>query len=394
MTTSKDILLVSDGHGEAAISGYVADAIRSRDPGIAVEHLPLVGSASDLGWPPTVGPKRAMPSGGLVTNWNVRNFARDVQAGLVGLLFQQHQFLRAQRERTALVAVGDVFCLWMCLASRRPTVFVATAKSDYVSPHSRIERRIMAKANQTFARDAMTARSLQRHGISARYAGNLMMDGVMPSGVDLGVNGDAVRLGVLPGSRGDAPQVCAAMYVRLTVASRMLEPHDQQVQAFFSVAPGVDRVQVLESLQAAGATISQPSLEGAVIARSRQSNLELVLVANAFGDVLAASQIVLGQAGTANEQAAGFGRPVIAALEPGETAQKMQWYRMRQKRLLGDALLVVPSKPELFAQAVVDLLGDPVRQAAMSQAGKERMGSAGGSGAVADSVLTLTKNGE
>jgi uncharacterized protein (TIGR03492 family) len=393
MTDLANVLIVSNGHGEAAISGYIAEAIRARNARASVEHLPLVGSASDLGWPPTVGPTRAMPSGGLVTNWNVRNFAGDVRAGLLRLFAEQHRFLRKQAKRGVVVAVGDVFCLWMSLASRRPVVFVATAKSDYVSPHSAIERRIMRKAAAAFVRDPMTARSLQHHRVPARYAGNLMMDGIIPSGVDLGVDGSAVRLGVLPGSRADAPRVCAAMYARVLAVSRLLRPRNRQVQAFFSIAPGVDPAQVIESLRSAGAVIHETARDATVIGRSNDDSLEMVMAANAFGDVLAASQIILGQAGTANEQAAGFGRPVIAALEPGETAERMQWYRMRQKRLLGDALLVVPPQPDAFAREVVALMDDSERQAAMSRAGKERMGAAGGSAAVADSVLTLTKSG-
>ena len=45
-----------------------------------------------------VGPRAAMPSGGLIAMGNVRNIARDVRAGLLGLTLAQRRFL-AQRAR-------------------------------------------------------------------------------------------------------------------------------------------------------------------------------------------------------------------------------------------------------------------------------------------------------
>ena len=221
-----------------------------------------------------------------------------------------------------------------------------------------------------------------------------MMDGVAPTGVDLGASADAVRLAVLPGSRADAPTVAAEMFERVSAIARLLQAGRQRIQAFVSVAPGVDPHVVVTALRERGAQL--PSVRGGpgVVSRVAADSLELVIVWGCFGDVLAASQVALGQAGTANEQAAGFGLPVVAALEPGETPAKMQWYRMRQKRLLGEALLVLPSKPQLFAKEVVALLDDPRRQAAMAEAGKQRMGKPGGAAAVADALAAIGSQDE
>src|SRR5579872_7558291 len=40
-TVKPDILLVSNGYGEAAIAGYIAHAIAARAPAATVEHFPL-----------------------------------------------------------------------------------------------------------------------------------------------------------------------------------------------------------------------------------------------------------------------------------------------------------------------------------------------------------------
>jgi uncharacterized protein (TIGR03492 family) len=124
----------------------------------------------------------------------------------------------------------------------------------------------------------------------------------------------------------------------------------------------------------------------------RAGAARLVAWTGTLGALLRASILVLGQAGTANEQAAAFGIPVVALAEshsqanPGGTSPR-DWYRMRQQRLLGDALLLVPSAPDLAAPAVAELLDDPVRLARMGAAGRERMGPPGGVAAVARAIL-------
>jgi uncharacterized protein (TIGR03492 family) len=387
-----DILLVSNGFGEFAIATYIAQAIRALAPAARIEHLPLVGRAPDGAWPPPVGPQREMPSGGLVTYWNVRNLMADLSAGLGGLTVRQYGFLRRQRRRDVVIAVGDVYCLSLCLlAARRPTVFVATAKSDHVAPHSALERAIARRAAVTFARDAATARSLGAAGVRARYAGNVMMDGLRKAGLDLGVRDGALVIAVLPGSRADAPQAAADMVRRLEPIAQIMSERGRAVQAFFSIAPSVDAASVAAAMRAAGIALTEPAPGEGVIARGLRRDLDVALVRGAFGDLLESAEIVLGQAGTANEQAAGYGRPVVAAAQPGEAPDKMHWYRMRQKRLLEDALLVLPAEPASFARDVIRLIDDPQRMRHMADVGRERMGSPGAAAQVAAQALAIAQ---
>ncbi|MBV8366462.1 MAG: hypothetical protein JO194_08160 [Candidatus Eremiobacteraeota bacterium] len=377
------ILLVSNGYGEAAIAGYIAHALRARDATAQVDHFPLVGRDSN-----GVGPQADMPSGGLIAYWNAGNIARDVRAGLVGLTLRQFAFLRAQRGRDAVVAVGDIYCLASALTfARRPTIFVATAKSEYVSGHSAFEAAIARRAALVFARDDATARALAARGVRARYAGNLMMDGVAPGAANLQARSDALRVAVLPGSRADAPANAAAAVRRLALLADAVSAQD--VQAFISVAPGAQRAPLIAAVErAAGAQLEPRAAPPGVIAQARRARLEIDVVAGAFGDILASSTIAFGQAGTANEQAAGSGLPVIASGTPG----RVGWYRMRQQRLLGDALLVLPDDDRAFVAGVVRLLADPARMQAMAQAGRSRMGAAGASDAVAEAVLALASH--
>ena len=384
-----DILLVSNGYGEAAIAGYLARAIRERAPNARVEHFPMVGDVAafspDL---PTVGPRASMPSGGLVAYWNVRNWLRDMRAGLLGLTLRQFAYLKRQRNRSVVVAVGDIYCCAACvLFARRPTIFVATAKSELVAGHSALERAIARSAAEVFTRDEATAAALAAAGVHARYAGNLMMDGIESATKNGGlpVIAGAVHVGVLPGSRGDAPENAATAIRRLRIVAEKLAP--KRVQALVSLAPSVSGPQLIAACVRNGAVLA-PSTEPGIAAAGQAGPLDVLVVAGRFGELLRASDIVLGQAGTGNEQAAGLGLPVIAST-PGGDAARVGWYRMRQQRLLGGALAVLPDEDDAFAQGVLDLLADRPRMESMAAQGRMRMGGPGGAAAVAQAVLDL-----
>lgn len=397
------VLLVSNGYGEMAIAGYIAREIRAAQPDARVEHLPLVGTpAADAGMT-AVGPRADMPSGGLIAFWNLRNIARDVGAGLFGLTLAQFAFLRGRRD-DVLIAVGDVYCLAACLVfGRRPTIFVATAKSQYVARHSAFETFIARRARAVFARDQATASALASRGVRASFAGNVMMDGLTSSGIELPAASNAVRIGVLPGSRADAPDNAAAAARRLVKISAMLALRGSRAQAYVSLAPTVALDDLLAGLRRGGIDAEPTGAEYGVVAgtsqRARESSGEppvaAAVVRGAFGDLLRASEIVLGQAGTGNEQAVGLGIPVISAADsrPGNP-DRVGWYRMRQQRLLGDAVLVLPAADDdRFAKGVVGLLDDAARREAMARTGRERMGGSGGARAVAQAALAVAAKG-
>jgi uncharacterized protein (TIGR03492 family) len=381
-----DVLLVSNGYGEAAIAGYVARAIREIAPDAHVEHFPLVGQMDPTAELPSVGPQAQMPSGGLVAYWNLRNWARDVRAGLFGLTLRQFAYLSRQHRRSVIVAVGDVYCAAACLMfARRPTVFVATAKSELVAAHSRLERAIARRAALVFTRDAATAATLAHSGVRAQYAGNAMMDGVAGPGAALPTRADALHIGVLPGSRSDAPDNAARAIARLRLVAQKLAP--RSVQALISLAPTVVPADLLAACEHEGANL-EVSDEPGIAARGTAGPLDVLVVAGRFADLLRASDIVLGQAGTGNEQAAGLGKPVIASSPAGDPG-RVGWYRMRQQRLLGDALAVLPDDDAAFADGVAALLADRSRMEAMATQGRARMGGSGGSVAIAQAVLAL-----
>jgi hypothetical protein len=359
--SERPVLFVTNGHGEAAIAARIVRDVHALAPALVTEHFPLVGerfAAPDF---PDVGPQRAMPSGGLVAMGNVRAFGADIAAGWLGLFAAQLRFLRQARARYgAVVAVGDAYAAALAARVARPWAFVGTAKSAYVAPYGALERRLIAPAARIFVRDAATAAELRRGGLPAEAPGNVIVD--LLAGTERYAWPGPVRLALLPGSRerayADAETIAA-------VAQRVLDR-----------VPG-----------ACAALSIAPTLEAERFAPLLARHPAIAAWPGAIGGLLAGATLAIGQAGTANEAAAGGGVPVVALELPGD--RRSGWYRMRQERLLGEALAIVPGDPDAAAAAVVAVLGDPARLARMAETGRQRMGGAGAAAAIARAVVDL-----
>ncbi len=373
----KSVLFVSNGHGEAAIAARIA-----RETGklanLRCDHLALVGVASP--WAPLhdVGPRRKMPSGGIVAMGNVRNLARDVVAGLGPLTIAQWRFLvRTGGDYSAIAAVGDLFALFMALRARAPVVFVGTAKSVYVAPYGRFEERLIRRAAVAFVRDAATAQRLHAHGIPARDA-NVMADlGVPEQPQRPSMTGDPL-VAIFPGSRDDAYEQ-AAFLLTVLAGVKAMRPG---IRGVLSVAPGLKAERFAATLQGVGLRVDPraDSLEpfsvyagGNEIARAWTGEI---------GAAIELAQLVLGQAGTANEAAAAAGVPVIAFEGGG-------WYRRRQVALLGGALRVLPRDSQSGAREVAELVANERERERMARIGRERLGAPGAARRIAEEIVRL-----
>jgi uncharacterized protein (TIGR03492 family) len=277
----------------------------------------------------------------------------------------------------AVVAVGDAYGLWMARAARLPAYFVGTAKSVYVAKYGPFERRILSSARRVFVRDKPTAEALRAGGVAAEAPGNVI--------VDLAYEARGYRwkgragIAILPGSRAGAYDAALRLCAVLARAAG-----DGPQEAALSLAPGIDAEKMARSLTGADWTIESGSGAGADTPWiARRSGTEVAAWRGEFGALLDGAVLALGQAGTANEAAAARGVPVAALAEP----QGEDWYRMRQRRLLGDALAILPAPEAEAAEALRTLLHDPERLAAMSRTGLQRMGPPGGAAAIAAEVL-------
>jgi uncharacterized protein (TIGR03492 family) len=386
----KRVLFVSNGHGEEAIAVRIATDVLALAPELSLDHLALVGEFGHPSQMHDVGPRRAMPSGGLIAMGNLRNIARDVGGGLVGLTVAQLRFLRAvRRTYDAVAAVGDIYALLLALRAKTPTVYVGTAKSVFVAPYGPIEERILRRARAIFVRDEATAARLRAHGTDASAPGNVIVDlFAVPDDprADGAFAGFAPAVALFPGSRSGAYDegLSLARFARDLARDR---PHFGGV---LSIAPGLDARRFATVLADDGWIVRANDDPARPFDLYDGDRVVVRAWRGELGPLLSRAAIVIGQAGTANEAAAGAGLPVVAYAPPGERANA--WYRKRQRGLLGDALMVV-AEPTALAE-IGALLDDPARRARMGAAGRERMGAPGGARAIAQTIVSLVRDGK
>ncbi|MBX3168133.1 MAG: hypothetical protein KF760_12015 [Candidatus Eremiobacteraeota bacterium] len=376
-----NLLVLSNGAGEDAIAAAILEHLPQHTE---VVVFPLIGAGSAYGsrWR-RLGDGSAPPSQGL-SNQSWRLWWRDLRHGLLGRVWRQWGLLRGYRG-WAVLAVGDLVpCALAALAGLRPIYFVGTAKSVYHHAYSWPERLLLKKwVNRALVRDQPTADFLTMHGMRAGYLGNAMLDETVPSGLDLGFH---KALALFPGSRSEAPRELPR---QLRIWRRLQA--DFPCPAAVAVAPGMD----LQSLVPEGYELRRTGLQRGVVGWLQGASCvpggayapppapptSVALVQGALGDLLAHSWVALGQAGTAHEQAAGAGVPVVT-LHP-DSQGKLGWYRGRQKGLLGEALLVVPEDEEVAARTLARLALDADERARRAAIGRERMGEPGGAARMA-----------
>jgi len=378
------VLFVSNGHGEAAIADRVARDVRALLPDARLDHLALVGDSRSERML-EVGPRRCMPSGGLIAMGNVKNVLRDLCAGLLGLVASQRRFLRAARgSYDASVAVGDAYALAMTLQARAPTVFVGTAKSVSVAPYGRFEERVLSRAAVRFVRDEPTAEALRARGLTVEPAANTIVDLFSDDepNADAAVRDFKPALALLPGSRLSAYADAGFL---LTVLRELLPLH-ASLGAVLSVARGLDPQRFAIDARRAGWDVRDES-ELVPFSLALQGRVTVRAWSGPLGPIFGRVSLVMGQAGTANEGAAAAGVPVVAFAAEREGASR--WYRQRQQGLLGDALAVFPRRVPDAAAALAKLLDDPARRRQMSDAGRMRMGAPGASARIARAVAAL-----
>jgi len=191
-------LLVSNGVGEDVIGGGIGVALEAA--GVGVAAYPLAGYGAYPSHISLLDPRRALPSGGFSLRSGFRHLGADLAAGLIPLWPRQRRTLRRQRGRYDLVvAVGDVYCLWMAAAAATRVAFLATADSVRIAPLGAVARwAVRRHASRIFTRDPETARALVARGLPAVFSGLVAMDHLRPNGELFGLSPTTPVVALLP----------------------------------------------------------------------------------------------------------------------------------------------------------------------------------------------------
>ncbi len=372
------IWFLSNGHGEDRASAAIAAAVRARRSSADIVAAPLVtGGTEYTSRGVTIATSGAPPPSGGFSTAAFRTFVRD-------LPFARRcwQYVRVLRHLAArddqFVSAGDVFLTGLArVAFRKPGVHVALAKSVYGQPHTRLEARLLRGWTRlVFARDQATADHLGARGVRAVFEGNPLVDGLAaPFDSPGAASAPGLKPGqtvlLLPGSRREAP---ANLLKLLDVAECMPDP---TVAFGCAWSPAIPLHEGLNAAVNAGWTADG--------GRLTKGGREVAVAAGQFEALVARADVVVGLAGTANEQAAAAGKPVVTLVGcgPQTTTARMA----EQERLLGGAAQFVAGSAAEVAGVVAGLLARPEERRRRGDLGVARLGPPGAAERIARGII-------
>lgn len=354
------LIVASNGYGEDAIGVELAKKIRKRFSSADVKAFSFVGSGmhyKEAGIP-VVSPSTNMPSGGVI-KYSLVDLLKDVRHGLGNDIRSQLECLHEMTDmyRTP-VCVGDIYLMLNMLWGQgmRP-LLVATAKSVHLHGHLRIEEWLLKKRSRNvWTRDIETAEALQKAGVKAVYEGNPVMDLLGDSTSDLSVWPDkGFRILLLPGSR---PRAYDDAKLILDSALELAK----RIDCCFAMvlAPTISADKIASILPEWKLSFDGKTLEC--------GEIKIFMFDDPVATVAKGADILIGLGGTANQLCAGLGIPVVSIIETG---------KLRQKKLLKEAEILVKPDFKSLADATENILLNHELYKEMSEAGIRNLGGTG-----------------
>ncbi len=378
-------LILSNGHGEDTIGASFASELLLQKPDVIVSAFPTVDDGKiyeNLGIE-ILGERKIMPSGGFIFH-NFELFKNDIKAGFLPMTVRQIYEL-SKIKTDVLLVVGDVYALFLSSFIKtkqrfyyQSLVSVHHAKKEdgkianryFMENFSYSERALMRHlVKHAYLRDTATANHLKNMGLKRVSAlGNPMLDS-LDGKVMLEHKQISPNIGLLPGSREHANKAMEIMLASLS--------HLKSGQALVAWLGDY-------SFNTAGWQKTVLDNQSGLIMTLEKDNFKIYFYKNRFADILATVDIVIGNAGTANEQAASLGIPVISfAVEPTYRRSFID----NQKRLLSHGLSVCKAEPKDISNKILELLNNKDLYQKAAKAGQERMGKAGGTKRIITDIL-------
>jgi len=390
------LLLVSNGHGEDLSGAQLGAALQAR--GAEVLALPLVGDggAYRQAGLAIAGRTRSYSTGGLGYASFAGRMAEIVQGQVLYLLRRSWRLWREARQADGLVVVGDVIPVLLAWLTGKPVVTYLVAYSSHYEGRLRLpwpcgpclaSRRFRA----VFSRDALTASDLsQQLGRMVQFLGNPFMEGI--SAASISPQQRSVLL--LPGSR--LPEAQLNLERMLALLEQL--PATQQQTSFEAALVRDLGSAALEALaRQRGWQLSADASRSDQLVLQRQG-LQLRCCWGQFQTLLPQAKVVISMAGTASEQAAGLGIPVLQLA--GHGPQFTAGFAEAQRRLLGPAIHCAPGAVDdpatlqASAHLLKQLLALPSTELERYRTeGLQRLGTSGGTSRMARAILDAVMPG-
>ena len=354
--------ILSNSYGEGMSGALIAKELKSLDENIKISAFPLIsfGEEYERKNIKVIGGHPPPPSGGFLFK-SVKTFFADITETFSLPFSYLDRLRRFRKVADCLIVIGDIPLLTLgCISMRKKAYFLALCKSDYIAPHFALERFIMRKVTKkVFTHDKITAEGLQKSGIDAEFLGNPMMD-ELSGEIGPFVEGEEILIGLLPGSRKEAYKNMS----KIGELVKKLLRKKKNLRFAVALSDTVDKNKMMESV---------PELK-------RRIDFHY----GRFVDIVKDSKLVISLGGTASEQALYLETPVISF--PGCGAQNTRSRLKGQKRLLGDAFILLSFEPQKIAERILEILDDKGLLKELKAKGKERAGESGGAKKIAQYI--------
>lgn len=356
------LLVASNGHGEDAIGVVLAKKLKQRFVNARISAFAYVGSGlqyANAGFE-VLSPVSDMPSGGVI-KYSLWDLINDFRHGLGGSIKNQIRVLQQYRgQYRTPICVGDIYLMANILWGQglKP-MLVATAKTVHLTGHFWFERvSLEKKCRFVWTRDAETADELQQSGVAAAFAGNPVMDLIenkFENVVSPWHGGSGRKIILLVGSRPRAYDDVRLILNTACLLSQLIECTFVNV-----MAPTIDLGKMAAELEEW--TLSDDGSE------LRHANLSVRVFQGEVSEAAVGADLLIGLGGTANQLCAGLGVPVVSILEKG---------KLRQKKLLKEAEVLVKPEAAELARTAERILNDSALWNEMKEAGIKYLGGTG-----------------
>jgi uncharacterized protein (TIGR03492 family) len=390
---AKRVLFISNGHGEDNHSSHIIRRLKQFAPDIQVAAIPIVGNGNAYRnlQIPILSPTKVLPSGGFtyVNRWLL---LKDIQAGLLGLTWQQLRALRKYGPQFDLIhATGDGVGQSCAYLTGRPFIsFISCLSALYEGQlHLDMVLRSVVRSSRCLAlvtRDPYTAENLTAQGFTNVHFGGIpSLDWLMSTGRDLQLRNNVPMVALLPGSR--LPEALNNFKLQMRLVAHTASLMGRSVQFYAALVPGV-----MASVATLAADLGWQYDNGRLWTTLDTGEVaEIQCYDDAFNDIICSTTLVVGMAGLAVDQAVALGKPVIQI--PGEGPQFNYAFAEAQDRLLGFAAQTIGQGPadeatlKIAAQRLRDTLQDKDYLLKCADYGRERLGAPGASTRIARLIL-------